>query len=215
MLKKLLLLLCLWSSVFALSAQQEKELPVLGLGFAGGFATGELGGQNYDGLSTQFRVITLPLKTYPVFFLGLDSGYSRIQFKESLGFDLEGTSATVSNLEANRLTIAPFVGIMFPLDLIKEIDGLPRGAGIPFYFGYHLIDNWNFDDFTHNLNGDGFKAGMQLPIPIDAPVQITLMAEYYQSSFAASEEFPSFYNGLLDDDAKGWNFMFQIGVPLF
>lgn len=217
--KYIMVLLCLTTSVLIAQELDEADrpsLPDIGFAFAGGYGTGELGGQDYDGFTGQFRLVALPFKTYPAFFVGLDIEQSWLQFNDAFDYTVGNVTFNVNNLNADRTSLAPIIGIMLPFDLFTDNPDIPKGAGMPFYFGYNIVDRFSFDEFDENLKGDGFKVGAQLPVPLKLPAgaQITLMVEYYKSEFDGSDELPSFVTGLDDLDSDGWNFMFQVGIPL-
>ena len=181
---------------------QYEGLPKLSLGLSAGYETGNINDQDINGLYLQARLGGV-FKTYPIFFVGLDVKYSFPTL------DTPGGS-----LDGNNFAIGPMAGFMIPFDLFLNMEGQPRGAGMPIYVGYNIIDRLDFNGVDDAIDAQSLKIGVQLPLPFDnLPVYIALQGEYVTYFFDDDDRIPDFLSGS-KLDRTNWHFMLQVAVPL-
>ncbi|MFQ5677132.1 MAG: hypothetical protein ACE5G1_14665 [bacterium] len=181
---------------------QYAGLPKLAVGLSAGYETGDLNGQNIDGLYLQGRLGGV-FKTYPILFVGVDVKYSFPTLDTPDG-----------SLDGNNFAIGPMAGFMVPFDLFFNMEGQPRGAGMPIYVAYNFVDHLSFDGVSGNIDAQSLKIGVQMPLPLNnLPVFLALQAEYLTYFFDDNDPTPGYLPGT-DLDRTNWQFMFQVGIPL-
>jgi len=144
---------------------QYEGLPGLALGLSGGYETGDLNGQNIDGLYLQGRLGGV-FKTYPIVFVGIDVKYSFPTLDTPSG-----------SLDGNNFAVGPMAGFMVPFDLFFNMQGQPRGAAMPIYVAYNVIDHLSVDGVSGDNDTQSLKIGVQMPLPLNnLPVFLALQA---------------------------------------
>lgn len=170
--KFLPVLTCLMLTPIGLQAQEG--FPSLGVGPSLGYEDANVDDLKLSGPAGAIRLFQM-IPSYPFTFLALDLKLSR----------LEGDN----NIIARRTAASVVAGMMIPVDLFGlKFDNVPEGAGPPIYVGYNFKDELQFEDESlKDVNGEGWKAGIQLPLGPFAVMQFEYSKTEYSESIDQTE----------------------------